>query len=370
MAVSKDVTIQGAGIVGMALALSLAKARVRVTLVGDLSAPAQSDVRAYAINHASRATLESVGAWPDNAQVATPVRQMRVWGDGEGCLQFDAPEGDDLTWIVDVPALIERLQAAVQASPDIAVRDAAPQPQAGGLLVVTEGRNSTTRTLAGLDVQSMAYPHHALATRIRLEQPHAATAWQWFGGDSILGLLPMGGPDGHEMAVVWSQPAAQAMAWRQASPEALADAISEASAHQLGQVQVTSAVATWPLVLSRATRWVGDGVVLAGDAAHTVHPLAGQGLNLGLGDVAELTQVLRERESWRSVGDSRLLRRYERARHWPTRTMQLATDALFLAFESRWPLMAPLRNVGMQWFDRMGPIKQWAMAQARRAESN
>ncbi|MEY2994379.1 MAG: hypothetical protein RL357_1314 [Pseudomonadota bacterium] len=370
MAVSNEVTIQGAGIVGMALALSLAKARFRVTLVGDLNPPAQADVRAYAINHAGKATLQAVGAWPEDPRVATPVRQMRVFGDAQGCVQFDAPQGDDLTWIVDVPAVIQRLQDAVRAQPKITVADHAPERKPGSLWVISEGRGTTARAMAGFSVQSVSYPHHAVATRVRMAQPHAGTAWQWFDGNRILGLLPMDGPDGRDMAVVWSQDGAQAQAWRNASPEALGQAISEASHHVMGQAEVIAPVATWPLVLSRADRWVAPGVALIGDTAHTVHPLAGQGLNLGLGDVAELTRVLSERESWRAVGDHRLLRRYERARAVPTLSMQTATDALFLAFASRLPLVGTLRNVGMQWFDRMGSVKQWAMAQARRTEAN
>lgn len=370
MATSQDVTIQGAGIVGMALALSLANLRLRVTLVGDLNPPARADVRAYAINHAGKATLQTVGAWPQDPQVATPVRQMRVFGDAQGCVQFDAPEGDDLTWIVDVPALLQRLQDAVKANPKITVTNRAPEGKAGSLQVISEGRASTTRALAGFNSRSVAYPHHALATRVRMAQPHAGTAWQWFDGNTILGLLPIGGPDGRDMAVVWSQPTAQAQAWREATPEALGLALSDATHHALGEAEVIGSVATWPLVLSRAERWVAPGIALVGDTAHTVHPLAGQGLNLGLGDVAELTRVLSQRESWRSVGDLKLLRRYERARALPTLSMQTATDALFLAFASRLPLVGTLRNVGMQWFDRMGSVKQWAMSQARLAEPN
>ena len=370
MASSQDVTIQGAGIVGMALALSLANLRLRVTLVGDLNPPAQADVRAYAINHASKATLEAVGAWPQDPHIATPVRQMRVFGDAQGCVQFDAPEGDDLTWIVDVPALIQCLQDAVRANPKITVAAGAPEAKADSLLVISEGRATTTRALAGFTARSVTYPHHALATRVRMAQPHAGTAWQWFDGNTILGLLPIGGPDGQDMAVVWSQPPAKAESWREAGPEALAQALTEASHHTLGEAKVIGSVATWPLVLSRADRWVAPGIALVGDTAHTVHPLAGQGLNLGLGDVAELTRVLSQRESWRSVGDLKLLRRYERARALPTLSMQTATDALFLAFASRLPLVGTLRNVGMQWFDRMGPVKQWTMAQARLAEPN
>jgi 2-polyprenyl-6-methoxyphenol hydroxylase-like FAD-dependent oxidoreductase len=364
MATAPDITVQGTGIVGMTLALSLAQARLRVALVGSVEPPSNRDVRAYAINHAGRATLQAVGAWPDDERVSTPVRQMRVFGDAQGCVQFDAPAQDSLTWIVDVPALIHQLQEAVKSNAQIDVRGDAPQ---AALTVICEGRDTQSRALAGLGVRSMAYPHHALATRVRAEQGHAGTAWQWFDGERILGLLPLDGPEGKELAVVWSQAGAKAAAWRSQTPEALGEALSEASHHVLGHLHVNAPVATWPLVLSRAVRWVAPGVALAGDAAHTVHPLAGQGLNLGLADVAQLTRVLSEREYWRGLGDYKLLRRYERARALPTRLMQAGTDALFLSFASDWPAMAMLRNTGMQWFDRWDTIKNAAMAQARAA---
>ena len=368
MATAPDITIQGTGIVGMTLALSLAQPRLRVRLVGSVETPSHNDVRAYAINHAGRQTLQAVNAWPDDVQVATPVRQMRVFGDAQGCVQFNAPDQDSLTWIVDVPALIRQLQTEVKASAHIEVVDAvAAGSPASALTVICEGRDTTSRAQAGLGVSTAAYPHHALATRVRADQPHAGTAWQWFDGETILGLLPMDGPDGHELAVVWSQAGRAAAQWKQETPEALGEALSQASHHVMGRLHVNAPVATWPLILSKATRWVAPGVALAGDAAHTVHPLAGQGLNLGLADVAELTRVVKQRESWRGVGDYKLLRRYERARALHTIAMQGGSDALYLSFASTCPPVATLRNVGMQLFDRMGSVKQWAMAQARHA---
>ena len=364
MAHTADISILGTGIVGMSLALSLARARLRVNLVGSIAAPHHPDVRAYAINHAGRATLQAVDAWPDDDLVATPVRQMRVFGDAQGCVQFDAPVADSLTWIVDVPTLIDRLQTAVKAHALITVTEAAT---AAPLRVICEGRDTASRAAAGLTARSMAYPHHAVATRVRADQGHAGTAWQWFDGERILGLLPLGGPGGQELAVVWSQAGAQARAWPHQTPEALGEALSQASHHVLGHLHVNAPVATWPLVLSRATRWVAPGVALAGDAAHSVHPLAGQGLNLGLADVAELTRVIAGRERWRGVGDYALLRRYERARALPTRLMQAGTDGLYLSFASDWPAAAALRNVGMQWFDRWSWLKNAAMAHARHA---
>ncbi len=137
-----------------------------------------------------------------------------------------------------------------------------------------------------------------------------------------------------------------------------------ASGGALGQLTLASERAAWPLQLARADRWCGAGWVLAGDAAHSVHPLAGQGLNLGLADVRELAQVLHGREYWRSVGDLRLLRRYERARKGDTLAMGATTDGLQQLFAQDHAAWSMLRNLGMRGFDASGPIKQWVVRQA------
>lgn len=350
--------------VGMSLALLLARQGLRAHLVGSIAPPAQADVRAYAINHAARQTLIDAGGWPDDATAVTPVQRMRVFGDTSGALHFDAPPPDALTWIVDGPAVIARLQAAIGAESRISV---SAHARAAGLSVICEGRDTASRAQAGLEVISRRYGHDALATRVLAEQAHQGCAWQWFDGQGILGLLPLGASAGRELAVVWSQ-APQRSAQAQAlSPEDLGQALSKASAHALGRLQVCAPVAVWPLLYSRATRWVAPGLALAGDAAHTVHPLSGHGLNLGLADVAELSAQIARREYWRGVGDWRVLRRYERARAAPTRVMQNTTDALYLLFDSAWPIAAPLRNWGLSLFDRVDAFKRAALRQARHA---
>ena len=359
-----DIVVRGTGIVGMTLALLLARQRLRVALVGSVAAPQHADVRAYAINHAARQTLIDAGGWPSGDTAVTPVQRMRVFGEGSGAIRFDAPEQEDLTWIVDVPTVVGQLQAAVQQSQDISVVDEEQHPSAK-LTVICEGRDTLSRAQAGLAITSKRYGHDALATRVMADHPHQGTAWQWFTGDSILGLLPLGGAEGRELAVVWSQAPKHTAYWKQQAVHDLSDALSEASHHALGRLQVHASVATWPLVYTRATRWVAPGVALAGDAAHTVHPLAGQGLNLGLGDVATLAQLIATRDYWRSPGDWKLLRRYERERALPTRLMQDGTDGLYLLFASDWPVATPVRNWGLSLFDRMGVLKRKAMAQAR-----
>ena len=142
--------------------------------------------------------------------------------------------------------------------------------------------------------------------------------------------------------------------------------IAEASHHTLGDVQLQGERASWPLQLARARQWVGPGWVLAGDAAHNVHPLTGQGLNLGLGDAGELARLIRSRDYWRLPSDAKLLRRYERARKADLLLTAGATDGLQVLFGHPAPALRLLRNWGMRGFDRSGPLKSWVARQAMR----
>jgi 2-polyprenyl-6-methoxyphenol hydroxylase-like FAD-dependent oxidoreductase len=364
MTPAPDVCIRGAGIVGRVLALLLARERLRVGLVRD-NAPAAgagSDVRAYALNTASKELLELLRAWPDPAH-ATAVLEMQVMGDEGGEVRFDArAQGvPALAWIVEVQALQERLAEALRYQPLVEWLDG-PEPAA--LTVVCEGKASATRAEFGVQFELMAYPQSAVAARLRCEKPHGQIARQWFSGGEILAFLPLGGPDGNSVALIWS-------VREQRAPDLLAadgpafEAQLEAASHQaLGKLSLDSARAAWPLQLARADRWCGPGWALAGDAAHTVHPLAGQGLNLGLADARALAQVLHEREYWRGVGDIRLLRRYERSRKADVLAMGAATDGLQQLFAHEAQPLSLLRNWGMTGFDRSGPLKHWV---ARRA---
>ena len=370
-----DICIRGAGVVGRTLALLLARERLRVALVVATPPPGNlADVRAYALNSASRTVLESLRSWPDDVH-ATPVRRMQVWGDQGGEVSFDAASQgvESLAWIVDVPALESRLSEAVRFQPQVEVVTA---PVPALLTAICEGRASTTRSELGIEFDVTAYPQHAIAMRLECEHPHGETARQWFGSDdSILAFLPMGGVQGRNVAVVWSVPAHQVPGLMALDAAEFAQRLEAASQGALGQLRPTSERATWPLQLAQAQQWCGvfpagsagaasGSWVLAGDAAHNVHPLAGQGLNLGLGDVQALAEALRTRETWRSVGDLRLLRRYERQRKAGILPMGLTTDGLqqlFVRSEAPWQL---LRNWGMTGFERSGPLKDWI---ARRA---
>ncbi len=363
-----DVCIRGAGIVGRTLALLLARERLRVALVARAQTPdaAGGDVRAYALNPASRELLQTLRAWPD-AQHATPVRRMQVHGDRGGEVNFvaTAPRAPALAWIADVPALEARLDEALRYQPLV---ERLGQPQPAALTVVSEGRASATRAEFGVAFDVTPYAQQAIAARVRCEKVHEYTARQWFAAGDVLAFLPLGGDTGetpgHEVAVVWSVAQERAQSLMQLTPEEFAGRLHEASQGNLGRLTLSSERAAWPLQLALASRWCGDGWVLAGDAAHTVHPLAGQGLNLGLADARELAQVLHAREYWRAVGDIKLLRRYERARKADVLAMGAATDGLQQLFARTDSGVRWLRNSGMRGFDRSGPLKGWVMRQA------
>lgn len=363
MAAPLDVCIRGAGMVGRTLALLLARDRLRVGLVDTApAATAQRDVRAYALNSASRELLLRLRAWPDE-QHATPVVAMDVRGDDGGRVRFSAAdEGvDALAWIVDVEPLLARLQEAVRFQPQV---ELLPEPRPAALTVVCEGRASVTRGEFGVNFSVTSYPQRAIAARLDCEKSHGGVAHQWFDGGNVLALLPLGGASGNSVALVWSVQEARADELLGLLPQDFEARLQTSSGHALGRLKLTSERMAWPLQRAEADRWCGPGWVLAGDAAHNVHPLAGQGLNLGLADAEKLAQVLHEREYWRSLGDEKLLRRYERSRKMDVMAMAWTTDGLQQLFAQPSEPWAVLRNWGMRGFDRSGPLKRWVVRQA------
>ncbi|MEG0974556.1 MAG: FAD-dependent monooxygenase [Comamonas sp.] len=378
MASEFDICIRGAGIVGRSLALLLARERMRVALVDTAPAPSNSghgDVRAYALNQLSREVLQSVRSWPESAY-ATPVMRMDVYGDQGGEVHFDAAQQgvEALNWIVDVPALEAQLAAAVRYQPMV---ELVREPVPANLTIVCEGKHSRTREEFGVDFVTMPYHQTAIATRVQCEQPHGQSARQWFSaaGD-ILAFLPLGGEAGHEVAVVWSLPVAQVPALKAMDDQDFAAALQSASQGALGRLTVIAERASWPLQQSVARQWCGPmpgmdaqrdphSWVLAGDSAHAVHPLAGQGLNLGMADIAALARMLTSEDArWRHLGDLRQLRRYERERKARLAPIGLAMDSIQQLFTRGEIPLANLRNWGMRGFEMSGPIKAWVTRQA------
>lgn len=369
-----DVCVRGGGVVGQTLALLLARDRLRVALVRQPApAGALADIRAYALNAASRSLLQGLRVWPDETS-ATPVLAMQVCDDGgaappNAAVRFDhaGDNNNALAWIVDVPALEQRLREAVSYQSGIEVLDSADH-LTPSLTVVCEGKRSSSRAQFGFEFDTRAYPHTAVATRLRCAQPHGGMARQWFANGDIMAWLPLDGPQGHRVALVWSVAHARAAELLALAPEALAAAVQAGGHAALGSMQLDGAAAGWALELSRARHWVTRkgpmGVALAGDAAHAMHPLAGQGLNVGLADVAELARVVHQRESWREPGDLRLLRRYERARQADVSAMSTVTDSLYGLFAQTDSRLQALRRWGLQRFDSSNTLKQWVMRRA------
>lgn len=363
-----EVLVRGSGCVGRALALSLGAQGLRVALLGSAepTAAQREDVRTYALNAASVALLRDLKVWdslPPDA--ACPVYDMQVSGDGAASkLELSAWQQGvaELAFIVDAGALEQQLAAALRFSPHVQIVDASVP---AALIAGCEGRDGAWRAELGVKVESHDYGQCAIAARLVADAPHQGVARQWFRQPDVLALLPFEKPQpGASYGLVWSLPEARATELMAADPADFEAALNEASGGAAGHLQLASGRSSWPLALSRTSPLCGDGWALLGDAAHLIHPLAGQGLNLGLADVAALARVIRQRESWRGLGDERLLRRYVRERLAATWAMGELTDGLLRLFASDTPALRGLRNQGLRWLNAAAPLKRLMTARA------
>jgi ubiquinone biosynthesis UbiH/UbiF/VisC/COQ6 family hydroxylase len=310
--------------------------------------------------------LSALKVWdaiPPDAR--TPVHDMHIEGDAHGArLDFSAwSQGlGQLAWIVDAAELERALHAAASFAPHLQqVSAEVPAP----LLVLAEGKDSSTRQRLGVLMPRLAYGQRAIAARLSSDQAHQGLARQWFRSPDVLALLPMDRPRaGHGCALVWSVPDARADELMALPEAAFSAALMDATAGAAGNLSLASARAQWPLSLAQAEAVHGPGWVLLGDAAHVVHPLAGQGLNLGLADVQALSEELAAREPWRSLGDPKLGARYARRRRLPTWAMAQLSDALLHLFAHPAPLARTLRNRGLTLVDRLPPLKRLLTGQA------
>jgi 2-polyprenyl-6-methoxyphenol hydroxylase-like FAD-dependent oxidoreductase len=361
-----DVCVRGSGIVGRTLALALSRQGLAVALHAPPHDAAREDVRAYALNAASVALLDSLKVWnalPVDARTA--VFDMRVEGDAAASvLRFSAWQQQvrELAWIVDAAALEAELASAVRYAPHVTVTaDAVP----ARLLVLAEGRASAMREQLGVAFETHDYGQTAIAARLCSDAPHGGLARQWFNAPDVLALLPTDRPQvGHGLALVWSLPTPRAQALLALTEAEFEAELMNASQSAAGTLALTSGRASWPLALARAERVHGPGWVLVGDAAHVVHPLAGQGLNLGLGDVAALVHVLAAREPWRDLADPKLLERYARERALPVQAMAALTDGLLRLFAHPAPWARELRNRGLGLVEAAVPLKRWLASRA------
>ena len=361
-----DVCIRGSGAVAMAAALALSRLGLSIAWTGPRPGAAIADVRTYALNVASVRLLSRLKVWdalPGDARTA--VHDMRVAGDsGQAAVHFSAWSvgAEQLTWIVDAAELESSLAAALRYAPHVThVADGAD----AALQVLAEGRASAARDRLGVQMPLQAYGQRGLAARLVADQPHGGLARQWFRSPDVLALLPFDRPaPGHAYGLVWSLPDERAVELEHADTATFEAALADATGGVAGTLSLASERASWPLALARADRSCGPGWVLLGDAAHLVHPLAGQGLNLGLADVAALARQIEAREPWRALGDEKLLRRYVRERAWPTQAMGLVTDGLLHLFAQRNPVARELRNRGMTLVDHLPALKRLLVRQA------
>ena len=385
-----DLVIAGGGMVGSTLACALSDADFKIALLE--SAPLErirpgekTDLRVSAVNRASQRIFAAVGAWSDmTAWRVSPFRDMRVWdAGGFGQIHFDsATLGEPLLgWIIENRviqyALLERVRQlpAVDLLCPAALETAWPEDAGGWRVRLTDGREFTTRLLVGadgaqskvrelaeIDTRGWSYHQKALVANVRTAEPHQETAWQRFLPTGPLAFLPL--HDGR-CSIVWSTTPEQADQLLALDEYNFAQALTEAFERRLGEIVQVGPRGAFPLRLQHARAYVKPGLALIGDAAHVVHPLAGQGVNLGLLDAATLAEVLLDGlAAGHEVGALRVLRRYERWRKSDNLPMLGIMDGFKRLFGNSLPPVRLLRNLGLNLTDAAGPLKN---AMARRA---
>ncbi|MDP2141587.1 MAG: FAD-dependent monooxygenase [Gammaproteobacteria bacterium] len=402
-----DVVIVGAGMVGASLACALAETGLRIAVldsqaieVRDVSSDS-FDPRVSAITAASQAFFRSLGVWDAiMARRASPYTDMHVWeADGTGSIHFSATaiHADVLGHIVEnsviLAALHERLMRydnvtllspvtlSALRSP-VAVTDAGTQGLvqlsladdrhlSTSLLVAADGANSRVRELAGFNTREWDYEHHAIVTTVRTELPHQQTAIQRFMDEGTLAFLPLcqdGGAepnDQHYCSIVWSVLPDYAHSLMALDDRHFAQALQGAIENRLGDIADVDKRYSFPLRQRHAAGYVQNGIALIGDAAHTIHPLAGQGVNLGLLDASALAKEISQAHAvGRSFADQRTLRRYQRRRIGHNLGMMWMMEGFKQLFADQPLPLRWLRNAGMTALDRTAPLKNRIMRSA------
>ena len=393
-----DICIIGNGAIGKAAALGFAQAGAHVTLLdapglrpvaSDGAAAFRWDLRVYALNPLARALLTRLRVWDalDAARV-TAVNAMVVEGDaGEraGRLEFDsyAAHADALAWIVEDSNLNRALDSALQFAVNVrrvqgtatamqcdASAGTATLTLADGerisaeLIVGADGAQSWVRAQTGIDIDYRPYGQRAVVANYSCEKPHCSVARQWFSAtEGIIALLPLAGD---RVSLVWSAPEAFAATLLDESAEALAARVSAYCQSSLGMLRPLddTAAKAFTLAMLRPHAITTPHVALIGDAAHVVHPLAGQGMNLGFADIDALLLAVAERGARRNRGDDRVLARYARARKESILLMHLATDGLQRLFATDFEPLRIARNVGLDLLDRLPFLKRKLITQA------
>ncbi len=384
-----DVVIIGGGMVGASLALALKDSGLKTALVESrlpTSPPDDKnwDSRIYAISPGSVSFLENLNVWPtiDRNRV-TPVYEMAVFGDDSSArLDFSAYDAGmtELAFIVENRQLqaatwsaLKRQKTKVKVfcpmqctsiewnESHANVRLMNDKVLQAALVVGADGLNSWVREQAEIKVSQFSYQQSGVVANFNTEQSHQNIARQWFRRDGVLALLPL---PNKLVSMVWSANEEQANTLLNLPAADLCQQVDEASYHVLGKLQLITRPAAFPLNFVHVKNLIKPRLALIGDAAHGIHPLAGQGVNLGLRDACELATTIIERGSRSDCGDYMLLRRYERARKEDILSMELTTDSLQKLFNNENPTLARLRNLGLGITNQLPLIKNYLMQHA------
>jgi 2-polyprenylphenol 6-hydroxylase len=380
-----DVAVIGGGLVGKTAALALTQGGLRVALLAQPCAPLPAgeafDARVYALSASSQALLERLRVWQalDSSRLG-PVYDMRVYGDAHAELHFSAFQASvpQLAWIAE-SSLIERaLDSALRFQSNLEWLDTRAQGldvKPGGaivsldngksleadLVVGADGAHSWVRAQIGSQVVRRDYKQTGVVANFKAEKPHGETAYQWFRDGEVIALLPL--PDGH-VSLVWSAQTEHANELLGLVPAQLAAEVERVTGSQVGALDCVTPAKGFPLALQTVDRLIAPRVALVGDAAHLIHPLAGQGMNLGLRDVAALAETIAGTEAFRDLGDTVLLRRYERSRREDIRALMVATDGLQKLFAVPGPVARVVRNTGMAFVGAQPLLKRWLVSAA------
>ena len=374
-----DVLIIGGGLVGASLAAALKPSGLTVALVEaqPITASEQGwDSRIYAISPGSAAFLTECGAWSElDMSRVQPVEQMRVFGDEGAELDFSAYQlgAPELAFILESRMLQKSLWQGLQQQDNLTLfhparcanlvwhEEAACLTLQDGrdvqakLVVGADGGNSWVRQQADMDATATPYQQHAVVANFSTEIPHRSTAFQWFQADGILALLPL--PQ-QQVSMVWSVNTEKSEALLHLPHEELCAQVAAVSQHILGALQLLTPPVSFPLRLLKLAQIIKPRLALIGDAAHNVHPLAGQGVNLGFRDARQLAQILLQRGAQPDCGHLQLLRRYQRSRQEDIVSMQMTTDMLKKLFNNSNPLLRSARNFGLATTNRIAPLKK------------
>ncbi len=388
-----DIVIVGAGMVGLTAALALAPSGLKVVVLenrsldNDVPEPQGYDPRVSALTCASQQLLSHVGVWPLMEQVrVSPYTDMDVWdGEGSGKIHFSCRDlhEDVLGHIVENRVTVSALlEVASQTANVTVVGDAqvkaVSEVDANGqrvltceddtqwcaaLVVAADGALSKVRQLANIPLWEWDYGHHAIVTTVRTEQPHQQTAWQRFTEDGPLAFLPLDDP--YFSSIVWSTSPDHAQSLMALADDEFCHALSRGFEHRLGRIISTEQRFCVPLRQRHAKYYVKQGLAVIGDAAHTIHPLAGQGVNLGLMDAAALAEhVLSALSRGEALGSERVLKRFQRQRQGANLQMSAGMEMFKQLFSHQQPLLKWVRSAGMNTLNQLSPLKQHIVMQA------